>query len=517
MAAVRVTFSAGPAEVAVGVRIGRPAANAQAFIYGPSPVTFTIDAAGRHASEVIGSGATTTYEYLGTSDVISSETTSGVTTYSGIDAIGDRLSQGSGASVAGWLIADLHGNIVAAASSGSSPAYLDAYRYDPYGETCGSWAASSGSLTVPWRFQGRILESDIGAGTDLYDFGARAYDPDLGDFTSFDTVSGSALNPLTLNRYLYASANPATLVDPDGHCAGDADDERGLMDKCTSWAYVGSDLECVERGHKPSRGKTPTVTPTVTPTAQSPQLTGKEAAYYNFCMNNFANDESGTMPDLPQQQMTCNSQVAKLYGAPSADDSAAATAAAACAKGSMSACVALGEYVANTASNGNWQDAKECAWNEDQESAACAQVGVEVTSDTLALYAKVIKGQAASSGQLADASAPAVPVAEADSAASDLSKGIGVFGAALDSGVTYFSCSGGEHPNENCVVRGGIAGGSDLVGGFGGGTLALTICAGGAAATAGLSCVAAGILVGVAASGALKWIGDTTGDLTKWW
>ncbi len=185
-------------------------------------VTFTIDAAGRHASEVIGSGATTTYEYLGTSDVISSETTSGVTTYSGIDAIGDRLSQGSGASVSGWLIADLHGNIVAAASSGSSPAYLDAYRYDPYGETCGSWAASSGSLTVPWRFQGRILESDIGAGTDLYDFGARAYDPDLGAFTSFDTVSGSALNPLTLNRYLYASANPETLVDPDGHvnCGG---------------------------------------------------------------------------------------------------------------------------------------------------------------------------------------------------------------------------------------------------------------------------------------------------------
>ncbi len=193
-------------------------------------VTFTIDAAGRHASEVIGSGATTTYEYLGTSDVISSETTSGVTTYSGIDAIGDRLSQGSGASVAGWLIADLHGNIVAAASSGSSPAYLDAYRYDPYGETCGSWAASSGSLTVPWRFQGRILESDIGAGTDLYDFGARAYDPDLGDFTSFDTVSGSALNPLTLNRYLYASANPETLVDPDGHAncggAGNAAEEE---------------------------------------------------------------------------------------------------------------------------------------------------------------------------------------------------------------------------------------------------------------------------------------------------
>ena len=117
-------------------------------------MTFTIDAAGRHASEVIGTGATTTYEYLGTSDVISSAATSGVTTYSGIDAIGDRLSQGTGSSVSGWLIADLHGNIVAAVSPGSSPVYLDAYRYDAYGETVGSWAASSGSLTVPWRFQG---------------------------------------------------------------------------------------------------------------------------------------------------------------------------------------------------------------------------------------------------------------------------------------------------------------------------------------------------------------------------
>ena len=52
---------------------------------------------------------------------------------------------------------------------------------------------------------------------DLYDFSARSYDPGLGAFTSFDSVTGSAQNPLTLNRYLYANANPATLVDPDGH------------------------------------------------------------------------------------------------------------------------------------------------------------------------------------------------------------------------------------------------------------------------------------------------------------
>jgi RHS repeat-associated protein len=71
---------------------------------------------------------------------------------------------------------------------------------------------------MPWRYQGRILESaGTGSSTDLYDFQARSYDPSLGGFTSLDSVAGSAQNPLTLNRYLYANANPATLVDPDGH------------------------------------------------------------------------------------------------------------------------------------------------------------------------------------------------------------------------------------------------------------------------------------------------------------
>jgi hypothetical protein len=46
---------------------------------------------------------------------------------------------------------------------------------------------------------------------------ARDYSPATGTFTSLDSVQGGAANPLTMNRYLYALANPATLVDPDGH------------------------------------------------------------------------------------------------------------------------------------------------------------------------------------------------------------------------------------------------------------------------------------------------------------
>jgi RHS repeat-associated protein len=94
----------------------------------------------------------------------------------------------------------------------------DAFRYDAYGRTIGK---TTSSLPTPWRFQGRMqLSTDDGSGNsaDLYDFAARAYDPSLGVFTSFDDVAGGAQNPITLNRFLYAAANPATLIDPDGHC-----------------------------------------------------------------------------------------------------------------------------------------------------------------------------------------------------------------------------------------------------------------------------------------------------------
>jgi hypothetical protein len=47
--------------------------------------------------------------------------------------------------------------------------------------------------------------------------GARFYAPSLGAFTQLDTYAGRAAHPASMNRYLYAEANPATLIDPDGH------------------------------------------------------------------------------------------------------------------------------------------------------------------------------------------------------------------------------------------------------------------------------------------------------------
>ena len=297
---VRVRFSVQPPEVAPGAGTARPRAPAQSFIarrlvaYDPAghltcistassgwcgsadttKVTFGIDAAGRHASQVFGL-ATTTYAYLGTSSQITSTTSGSTTTYSAIDAIGDRLAQGSPSAAAGYLIADLHGNVVAAVEPDSSPAYLNAFRYDAYGETCGSWHASAGSLTVPWRFQGRMLESSSASpATDLYDFGARSYDPSLGAFTSFDSVSGSAQNPLTLNRYLYANANPATLVDPTGHYSVDQSGQYKYLADCPECFWSdwdsGRSAEVLQVKRKPGREAAATRAPQDRPRPRAP-------------------------------------------------------------------------------------------------------------------------------------------------------------------------------------------------------------------------------------------------------
>jgi RHS repeat-associated protein len=218
-----------------------PAGHLTAITADGTETSFAIDALGRQASQTIDDGQTSTtteLAYLGTSNTVSSTVVSNaLSAYSAIDAIGDRVTTGLSGGFA-YLVPDLHGNVVAAASAGSSPGFLSAYRYDAYGETVDSWVAGSGSVAVPYRYQGRRLQN-AQDGTDLYDFGARSYDPDLGSFTSFDTVAGSAQNPLTLNRYLYASANPATMVDPDGHSA-QAADAYACSHGYGSAAYCGS-------------------------------------------------------------------------------------------------------------------------------------------------------------------------------------------------------------------------------------------------------------------------------------
>jgi len=182
---------------------------------------FTYDALGRPLTRNVAttpSATVDTYSYAGTGKVVSRISTKiGTGTAVPLDGLlgadGSRLAtnQNSGAAF-GWDLPDLHGN-VAAVTSSSLGTITDALRYDAFGQVAASVTAS---LPTPWRYQGRLLVDPSGA-TDLYDAGARFYTPGLGMFTQQDTVTGSAQDPLSMNRFLYAEANPATFIDPDGH------------------------------------------------------------------------------------------------------------------------------------------------------------------------------------------------------------------------------------------------------------------------------------------------------------
>ncbi len=89
-------------------------------------------------------------------------------------------------------------------------AVTDALRYDGYGVTIDT----DGAFESPWKYQGALNVAPNA--NPLYDLRARMYAPSLGAFTSLDSVLGNAANPLSMNRFLYAEANPTTLIDPAG-------------------------------------------------------------------------------------------------------------------------------------------------------------------------------------------------------------------------------------------------------------------------------------------------------------
>ena len=180
---------------------------------GPA-TSYTLDALGRPWTRTTGASVDT-YAYLGSTTTawqIANAGGGGTTTSSALDATGARTAI-AGASLTGYLAFDLHGNLVAAESG--SKVVTDALRYDAWGEVL---ASSTSALPTPWRYQGR-LDLSPDAANPLYDYGARAYRPVQGAFTSLDTYAGTVIDPLSMNRFLYAEANPTTLIDPDGHRA----------------------------------------------------------------------------------------------------------------------------------------------------------------------------------------------------------------------------------------------------------------------------------------------------------
>ncbi len=89
----------------------------------------------------------------------------------------------------------------------------DTYTYDAFGVQTGGWSLNPQQPTLNnYRYAGEYSDPDLG----LIYLRARYYHPDLGRFWTADSFEGFQSDPQSLNRYLYAHANPVNNVDPSG-------------------------------------------------------------------------------------------------------------------------------------------------------------------------------------------------------------------------------------------------------------------------------------------------------------
>lgn len=85
----------------------------------------------------------------------------------------------------------------------------DTYTYDAFGNV----TAQTGDTYNPYLYN----QEQYDANTGLYYLRARYMNPSTGRFISMDAYSGSIYDPMSLHKYLYASASPTVYCDPTGY------------------------------------------------------------------------------------------------------------------------------------------------------------------------------------------------------------------------------------------------------------------------------------------------------------
>ncbi|MFL0809341.1 MAG: tandem-95 repeat protein [Agarilytica sp.] len=88
-------------------------------------------------------------------------------------------------------------------------AFTDTYDYEAFGEVLNE----TGSTENSYKYTGEQYDASL---EQIY-LRARYYDGSIGRFTQQDTWAGVNSQPITLNKYLYANADPANMVDPSGN------------------------------------------------------------------------------------------------------------------------------------------------------------------------------------------------------------------------------------------------------------------------------------------------------------
>jgi len=84
----------------------------------------------------------------------------------------------------------------------------DTYDYDAYGQI----ENRTGTTDNAYLFTGEQYDDSLGN----YYLRTRYYNPAIGRFISMDNFDGVQRQPLTLNKYLYANADPVNRIDPTG-------------------------------------------------------------------------------------------------------------------------------------------------------------------------------------------------------------------------------------------------------------------------------------------------------------
>ena len=137
-----------------------------------------------------------------------------------LDSSGSPLGQATSASglssTTTYDVADPRGDVVQVLDASAN--VLNTYGYDPFGNTKSmqtSKTTAAGPNGSKLQFQGAQVDPTTGN----YELGPRLYNPQINRFVGADLYAASAAglttqaDPLTGNRYLYAGANPAGLID----------------------------------------------------------------------------------------------------------------------------------------------------------------------------------------------------------------------------------------------------------------------------------------------------------------